>query len=234
VSEPQKSVTPARINAAQRNVAGNSSVQTNRLAGLYAITDERLIAEDDFEQVIESALQGGTRIIQYRDKSGDHKKRLRQASALHSLCERYHAICIINDDLELASEIDAHGVHLGKDDTSLATARKVLGPHAIIGVSCYNDLALALDAEKNSADYVAFGAFFSSPTKPHAAQADLEIISQAKQQLTIPVCTIGGITGSNIERVIKHGADMAAVISSLFSADDIELQARSLSQHFNH
>ena len=228
MSYPQESAATTRIDTAQINAA-----QPNRLAGLYAITDEKLIAEDRFAQIIESALQGGTNIIQYRDKSGDHKKRVRQASLLRSLCERYRAICIINDDLELAREVNAHGVHLGRDDSSLTAARQALGPDAIIGVSCYNDLALALAAEKNSADYVAFGAFFSSPTKPHAVNARLEIIALAKQQLTIPVCTIGGITGSNIERVIQQGADMAAVISSLFSADDIELQARSLSQHFN-
>lgn len=216
-------ITPAHFHPAHKN----------RLTGLYAITDEKLIAEDRFEQIIESALQGGTRIIQYRDKSANRQKRLQQASALLSLCERYQAVCIINDDLELASEINAHGVHLGKDDASLKEARQMLGPDAIIGVSCYNDLALALAAEKNSADYVAFGAIFSSPTKPLAVQAGLEIITLARQQLTIPVCTIGGITKNNIGQVIQHGADMAAVISSLFSADDIEFSARSLSQHFN-
>jgi len=232
VSEPQKSVTPAQINAAQINVTENNAVQTNRLAGLYAITDEKLIAEDDFEQIIESALLGGTNIIQYRDKSDDRKKRVRQASVLRALCEQYRAICIINDDIELATEVNAHGVHLGKDDTSLHKARQVLGPHAIIGVSCYNDLSLALDAEKNSADYVAFGAFFSSPTKPHAAQAKLELITQAKQQLTIPVCSIGGITDQNIALVVQHGTDMAAVISGIFSASDCRLAAQNLSQHF--
>jgi thiamine-phosphate pyrophosphorylase len=227
VSQPQASITPAQINTVQINTA-----KTNRLAGLYAITDAELIDEDHFEQIIESALQGGTNIIQYRDKSGDHKKRVRQASVLRSLCERYQAVCIINDDLELAREVNAHGVHLGRDDAALASARQVLGPGAIIGISCYTDLALALDAEKNSADYVAFGAFFSSPTKPHAAQAELEIISQAKQQLTIPVCAIGGITDKNIGLVIRHGANMAAVISGLFSSSDIKGCAQKLSRHF--
>jgi thiamine-phosphate pyrophosphorylase len=222
VISPQKSSATAQTNLAQKN----------RLTGLYAITDEKLIAEDVFDHAIESALQGGTKIIQYRDKSADRQKRLQQASALVSLCTRYQAICIINDDIELAREVNAHGVHLGKDDASLKEARQTLGPDAIIGVSCYNDLALALEAEKNSADYVAFGAIFSSPTKPHAAQAELDMITQAKQQLFIPVCTIGGITDKNIGLVIQHGADMAAIISGLFSADDIEQRARSLSQHF--
>jgi len=223
VTTPQKSFATARTHPAK----------TNRLTGLYAITDEKLIAEDEFDQVIESALQGGTKIIQYRDKSTDRKKRLQQARTLRSLCERYQAICIINDDLELARAVNAHGIHLGKDDTSLNEARQILGIDAIIGVSCYDDLALALDAEKNSADYVAFGAMFSSPTKPHAVKVGLEMISLAKQQLTIPVCTIGGITDNNIELVIRHGADMAAVISGLFSAGDIEHTARNLSQYFN-
>jgi thiamine-phosphate pyrophosphorylase len=223
VIAPQKSASPVQATPSHKN----------RLSGLYAITDEKLIAEDRFDRIIESALQGGTRIIQYRDKSADQQKRLQQARVLRSLCERYQAICIINDDIELASEVNAHGIHLGKDDVSLKQARQMLGKDAIIGVSCYNELALALEAEKNSADYVAFGAIFSSPTKPHAAQAGLEIIIQAKQQLTIPVCTIGGITDKNIDLVIQSGADMAAVISGLFSHDDIELSARNLSQQFN-
>lgn len=219
---PQKSTSPAQTNSDHKN----------RLTGLYAITDEQLIAEEKFDRIIESALQGGTKIIQYRDKSVDRQKRLQQAGVLRSLCERYRAICIINDDLELATAVNAHGVHLGKNDISLKEARQILGADAIIGVSCYNDLALALEAEKNSADYVAFGAFFTSPTKPHALNAELSLITRAKRQLSIPVCAIGGITDKNIQQLIQQGTDMAAVISSLFSADDVRHRADMLSSRF--
>ena len=210
-----------------------TSTHADKLKGLYAITDEHLIAEAHFIPMVELALQGGARIIQYRDKSDHHQKRLTQASALRAICNQYQATLIINDDIELASTVNADGVHLGKDDSQITEARQVLGDNRIIGISCYNDINLAINAEKNSADYVAFGAMFSSPTKPEAVTANLEIISAAKQQLSIPVCVIGGITGNNIQQVIQHGADMTAVISSLFSTDDIKHRAQKLSQHFN-
>ncbi|NOQ89509.1 MAG: thiamine phosphate synthase [Gammaproteobacteria bacterium] len=203
-----------------------------RLKGLYAITDERLIDEQHFIQSVEYALQGGCRIIQYRDKSSKQNKRLQQAHALRSICNKHQAILIINDDVELASAVKADGVHLGKDDRAIQTAREQLGSDAIIGISCYNDLTLAIDAEKNSADYVAFGTMFSSPTKPDAANASPKIIIEAKQRINIPVCAIGGITKENIQQVTQSGADMAAVISDLFSSKDIKNTAITLSRHF--
>jgi len=209
------------------------SNRKDQLKGLYAITDENLIAEKHFKQIVESALQGGAKIIQYRDKSDDQNKRLHQATELRLLCQQYNSLCIINDDIELAKTIDADGIHLGKNDGSLTRARQVLGRNAIIGISCYNDLNLATEAEKNQADYVAFGAIFPSPTKTDATVSGLDIISQAKQQLSIPVCTIGGITESNIQQVAQHGADMAAVISCLFANNNISLTAKNLSKYFH-
>ena len=211
------------------------SVQGHRhkLKGLYAITDQHLISASNFHRAVEQALQGGASIIQYRDKSNDRNKRLEQASTLCSLCHQYDALCIINDDIELAQAVEADGVHIGKDDQSLIHARETLGEYAIIGVSCYNDIGLALAAEKGSADYVAFGTMFSSPTKPDAVMATPNILSEAKRQLNIPVCGIGGITESNIHQLIQHNIDMAAVISCLFAADDIQQRARLLSQHFS-
>ena len=212
-----------------------TSKQTSdkELKGLYAITDQHLIAEQDFSKNVELALQGGTRIIQYRDKSDDTGKRINQAKALCLLCKEYNAISIINDDIELAKRVDADGVHLGKNDNAIAIARNVLGKQAIIGISCYNDLNLAIKAEKNNASYVAFGAMFASPTKPEADNASLETISLAKQQLSIPVCSIGGITTENIQQLITCGTDMAAVISSLFATVNIKETANELSKHFN-
>jgi thiamine-phosphate pyrophosphorylase len=204
----------------------------DRLKGLYAITDERLIAEEDFSDAIEAALMGGASIIQYRDKSDNQHKRLQQARTLRELCTRYAAIFIINDDIDLAKAVAADGVHLGRDDTALSSARQELGEDAIIGISCYNDIGLAVTAEQNSADYVAFGTMFSSPTKPDAVSAGPDMITQARKQLNIPICAIGGIDESNIHQLVKHHTDMAAVISSLFAADDIQQRARLLSQHF--
>jgi len=211
----------------------SQNAHPEKLKGLYAITDQQLITEENFSKSVEAALQGGTGIIQYRDKSDKQHKRFQQANLLRALCHQYHAICIINDDIELAKAVNAHGVHLGKSDTSLTVARQVLGDNAIIGVSCYNDLNRAIEAENNNADYVAFGAIFSSATKPAAGIAGLDIITEAKQQLSIPVCTIGGITQENIQQVIQRGADMTAVISGIFSTDDIKQAATGLSQFFN-
>lgn len=211
----------------------HTASHTGKLKGLYAITDEQLITEEHFSSTIELALQGGSRIIQYRDKSGNQQKRLQQASIVCSLCQQYQAISIINDDIELAKAVNADGVHLGKDDISIAQARQLLGEKSIIGISCYNDLNLAISAEKNNADYVAFGAMFSSPTKPDAKQASLELLTQASEQLTIPVCAIGGITKDNIRQLLLHKVDMAAVISSLFTSDDIKQTAENLSQYFD-
>jgi thiamine-phosphate pyrophosphorylase len=203
-----------------------------KLKGLYAITDERLIEQHNFIQTVDYALQGGSKIIQYRDKSCDPHKRLQQAKALRSLCDKFQAILIINDDIELAAAVDADGVHLGKDDLALEQARQRLGSDVIIGISCYNDLNLAIEAEKKGANYVAFGAIFSSSTKPDARQTSVDIIKKAKQKINIPVCAIGGISRKNIDQITRSGADMAAVINDLFASDDIKNSAMALSRHF--
>jgi len=214
-------------------VTAAANEHTGKLKGLYAITDEQLIAEKHFSSTIELALQGGARIIQYRNKSSNQQKRFQQASIVCSLCQQYQAISIINDDIELAKAVNADGVHLGKDDNSVLNAKQILGQQAIIGVSCYNDISQAITAEKNNADYVAFGAMFSSPTKPDAVYADPAILTDAKRLLSIPICAIGGITDKNIQQLIRHGADMAAVINSLFSSRDVKHRANILSQHFS-
>ena len=203
------------------------------LRGLYAITDEKLIPEAAFLATVEQALRGGTAIIQYRDKSGNEAKRLEQAAALRSLCGEHNACLIINDDIRLAIAVDADGVHLGEEDVSIEQARQMLGDEAIIGISCYNQLQRAVEAQAAGADYVAFGAVFASPTKPNARPASCELISEAKSQLDIPVCAIGGIDKSNVAQVIDSGADMTALISGLFSEADIRLTAKFISRLFD-
>ncbi len=204
-----------------------------KLRGLYAITDETLIPESAFPATVEQALRGGASIIQYRDKSGNEVKRLEQASALRGLCGEHNACLIINDDIRLAKAVDADGVHLGKDDVSIEQARLMLGDDVIIGVSCYNQLQSAIEAQTSGADYVAFGAMFTSPTKPNARSASCELISEAKSLLDIPVCAIGGIDKYNVQRVIDSGADMTALISGLFSEADIRLTAKYISRLFD-
>lgn len=208
----------------------------SKLRGLYAITDAALMAHN-FAEAIEKTLQGGSRIIQYRDKTANTDKRLQQALLIRRLCDQHQALFIVNDDIELALSSNADGVHLGKDDQGITAAREQLGERKIIGVSCYNQLQLAIDAEQAGADYVAFGAFFSSSIKPDAINAPVSLIHQAKAQIKVPVCCIGGITADNADQLIEAGSDMLAVISDIFNpvnADqDVKLASRCISQLFS-
>jgi thiamine-phosphate pyrophosphorylase len=205
----------------------------HQLQGLYAITDASLIPEQRFSATIEQALKGGARIIQYRDKSSDGDKRRQQARDIKALCEKYNAVFIVNDDLALTLEVDADGVHIGNHDTALNDARAQLGQDKIIGVSCYNDFQLALQAQANGADYIAFGSFFSSNIKPDAKRADMDLLRRAKLEIILPVCAIGGITHNNANSLIQSGADMLAVISDVFETEQVEQAAQAFSSLFS-
>jgi len=188
-----------------------------RLSGLYAITNENLMPKEHFIHMAETALSSGVSVLQYRDKSSDKNKRLHQARALKALCDQYNAILIINDDISLTKQVDADGIHIGKNDLSLDETRNQLGPEKIIGVSCYNKISLAENAINNGADYIAFGSFFGSSIKPDAPHASSDLITSIKQHHDTPVCCIGGITTENHLPLLQAGADMLAVISDIFS-----------------
>lgn len=206
---------------------------THNLHGLYAITDANLMPEDQtILASVSAALRGGARTVQYRDKSSDHSKRLRQATALAELCRSYGVPLLINDDVELAMKCGADGVHLGQEDGSLAYARGRMGDRAIIGITCHDRLDLALAAEAGGADYLAFGAFFPSSTKPDAKPAPVELLTEARTRLRLPIVAIGGLSVDNANQVINAGADMVAVIHALFAHDDIEAQARAFDRLF--
>ncbi|AJO80830.1 thiamine phosphate synthase [Pseudomonas sp. MRSN 12121] len=191
-----------------------------KLRGLYAITDSQLLA-GKFLQYVEAALDGGVTLLQYRDKSDDEARRLREAEALQRLCQRYKTQLIINDDAELAARIGV-GVHLGQTDGPLTPARALLGRQAIIGSTCHARLELAEQAASEGASYVAFGRFFNSNTKPGAPTASLELLDQARTRLSLPICAIGGITLENAAPLVAHGADLLAVIHGLFGADSAQ------------
>ena len=202
------------------------------LSGLYAITDAGLIAPEHFPAAIRAALCGGAKIIQYRDKSNDREQRFHQATIIQALCKQHGALLIINDDVELARDVDADGVHIGLDDRPIQDARTILGRERIIGVSCYNQLTLAEQAAHDGADYIAFGSFFNSPTKPRAVNADVSLL-QAARRFDVPLCAIGGITLENASALIDAGADMVAVISAVFGSEDIELTCHQFKQLFS-
>lgn len=193
--------------------------------GLYAITDAQLIPDDRLLDAVEQALLGGAQLIQYRDKSDDATRRLTQARQLNALCRRYQIPLLINDDVELAAAVGAAGAHIGKDDPALATARARLGENALIGVSCYNRLDLALAAEQAGADYVAFGAVFPSPTKPTEIRASMALLREARAALRTPIVAIGGITPDNAPLLLDVGADALAVVSGVFGQPDIRAAA---------
>lgn len=197
----------------------------NRLSGLYAVTPD----DDDTGRLsarVKAALVGGAALVQYRNKRAPATLRREQAGALLALCRQHHAPLIINDHLDLALELDADGVHLGGDDGSVSKARAMLGPHKVIGASCYNVMQKALAAEREGADYIAFGSFFASGVKPDAVHAPLDLLVEAKRRGSLPIVAIGGITLANAPQLIAAGADMVAVISALFDAPDIKIAAQ--------
>ena len=204
----------------------------SRVTGLYAIADTQYLDDAHLTDAVTQAIAGGVRVIQYRDKKHSAVERARQASELAALCRQHDALFIINDDVALAKAAQADGVHLGRDDASPARARKQLGPRAIIGVSCYNELARAEMAEKQGADYVAFGRFFPSRTKPQAVPASLDLLREAKKKLRIPLVAIGGITPENGASLIAAGADALAVIEGVFGQPDIKAAAMRYAQLF--
>lgn len=201
------------------------------ISGLYLVTpdcdDTSLLCSQ-----VQQALQGGVSIVQYRHKTASEALRLEQASALLNLCRRANIPLLINDHVPLAAALDADGVHVGQDDHAIAAARDVLGTGKIIGASCYNRFELAEQAQTAGADYVAFGACYPSPTKPHAPRATVDLFTQARRLLAVPVVGIGGITLDNAPPLIAAGADALAVISDIFQAVDIAARCRQYQSLF--
>jgi len=194
---------------------------------LYGITDSQLLSGAKLFEAVNAALKGGCKLVQYRDKSNDQPRRLAEAKTLLALCVKHEARLIINDDVGLAQEVGAHGVHLGQDDKNPVAARIILGNNAIIGVTCHDSLTLAERAIKDTANYIAFGRFFSSNTKPDASPAPLNLLTEARAKFpNTPIAAIGGITLENTKIVLDAGADLIAVCHSLFAAEDIETQAK--------
>jgi len=198
------------------------------ISGLYAVTPD-LADTSTLLGMVEAAVAGGARLLQYRNKTADAALKLEQARALGALCRRRQVPLIINDHLDLALTVDAEGLHLGSEDGSVEEARSRLGPDKLLGVSCYRRIENACDAARLGADYVAFGGFFPSRVKPSAVRAPLSLLGDAKRLQPLPVVAIGGITVDNAPQLISAGADSVAVISALFDTPDIKATARCFS-----
>jgi len=195
-----------------------------KLAGLYAITPDEPGTEILVRKVAQ-ALQGGASVVQYRNKTAGPALRREQGRALAALCREANACFIVNDDLALALELDADGLHLGGGDGDLAQARRQLAPGKLLGASCYDRIELAGAAVRAGADHLAFGAVFASSTKPDTVRAPLALFAEAHRRFPLPLVAIGGITLQNAAQVFAAGADAVAVISDLFDADDIAERA---------
>ncbi|HVF33882.1 MAG TPA: thiamine phosphate synthase [Candidatus Saccharimonadia bacterium] len=199
--------------------------------GLYLLTRETrdtaaLLA------TVRAAIDGGAVLVQYRDKSNDAASRSAQARALVALGHATGVPILVNDDVSLARECGAAGVHLGRDDVPFDEARRALGPGALIGVSCYDTLERAQDAARHGASYVAFGSFHASPTKPGAVRAVPSLL-EAARGLPVPIVAIGGITPENGAALVAAGADLLAVSSAVFDAPDPRAAAFALTSLFH-
>lgn len=199
------------------------------IRGLYAITDPTLTPGDSLFSACEQALRGGARLLQYRDKTAEPALKRRRARQLRALCRDHGVLFLINDDPRLAAEAEADGVHVGQQDMAVAEARELLGDGALIGVSCHQDPELARRMVAAGADYVAFGRFFPSRTKPEASPASVSVLATPLQ---VPKVAIGGVTPDNAAPLVRAGASALAVIHALFASNDIEGTARAFARLF--
>ncbi|MGG7047534.1 MULTISPECIES: thiamine phosphate synthase [unclassified Campylobacter] len=196
------------------------------MSEIYALSDDILSPDELIINHAREILKSGVKLYQYRCKK--ENKNVKIAQELLSLCQEFGAKFIINDDVEFAKKIGTNAVHIGKDDDSLIKAHEILGKDAFVGVSCYNDLDLALKAEQNGASYAAFGAVFPSLTKPNTTSVSLEMIKKAKQILKIPVCVIGGINASNIAQLIELQVDYIAIVRAIYEPNTITKNIENL------
>lgn len=209
----------------------SQNIRALAISGLYALTPDSTDTAALLQRV-RLALEGGVKVLQYRNKIADAALRLSQARALREMTQQFGVIFIVNDDAQLAALVDADGVHLGATDGEIEATRALLGHDKLIGVSCYNQLSLAHSAVKAGADYVAFGAFYASSVKPDAAVATLDLLRNARAELNVPIVAIGGIGADNGAALVQAGADALAVISAVFDAADIQLAAKNLAKLF--
>lgn len=196
---------------------------------LYAITDRHWLNGETLYQQVEKALKGGVTFLQLREKNLDEEDFMKEARKIKALCKKYKVPLIINDNVEIAREIDADGVHVGQSDMEAGDVRDRLGPDKIIGVSCKN-VEQALLAKKHGADYLGVGAMYPTGTKKDATAVTTEALSEICQAVDIPVVAIGGINKNRLEPLKGTGVDGVAVVSAIFAAEDIEKATRELKE----
>jgi thiamine-phosphate pyrophosphorylase len=201
------------------------------LRGLYVIIDPDVASGRDEVEVARQALAGGARLIQLRDKRREKGVQLPIARALRDLCQEHGALFIVNDHVDLALAVEAHGVHVGQKDLPVSVVRRLVPQEMIVGCST-NNPEEAGRAEADGADYVSVGRLFPTGSKADTRPATTETVQAVKAAVSLPVCAIGGISDSNIDEVVAAGADMAAVIAAVVAAPDVQEAARGLAARF--
>jgi thiamine-phosphate pyrophosphorylase len=204
-----------------------------KLSGLYPLSDSSLVSYADLPFALELMFHSGVTIFQLREKCHDKSHIFDTCRYIRTLCDEYGALFIVDDDVEFAAMVGADGAHIGKDDMSIEEARAILGHDKIIGVSCYGDLDRAINMQKRGADYVAFGSFYPSSTKPNASVVGKSVLMSAKELLDIPICAIGGISSDKALEIIGAGADMIAVISDIWNAPNLREKIEEYRKIFN-
>ena len=194
---------------------------------LYAVTDRAWVGKQTLYEQVESALKGGATCVQLREKELDDTAFLNEAIQVRELCRAYHVPFIINDNVEMAVRCGADGVHIGQDDMSLLDVRRIVGEAMIVGVSAHT-VDGAVEAVKNGADYLGAGAVFSTSTKLDVSVLSHEVLRNICRAVTVPVVAIGGIHKENIARLSGSGVDGVALVSAIFSAEDIEAECKEL------
>jgi len=217
-----------------RRVCYDSRMETrarDKLRGLYVIIDPAVIAGRDEIDIARQAIEGGARLIQLRDKSRSKDDQLPVAEVLQRLCADTGTMFIVNDHVDVALAVGAHGVHVGQTDLPVEAVRRIVPPAMIIGCST-NNPDEARQAEVDGADYVSVGRLFETRSKDDTRPATLDTLRAVKAAVSVPVCAIGGINESNVDEVIAAGADMVAVIAAVVAAPEVSLAARRLAERF--
>lgn len=194
---------------------------------LYAVTDSMWLGDRTLPEVVKEALEGGATFLQIREKNLAYPEFVKLATEVKAVTDAYHIPYVVDDDVELAKEIDADGVHIGQSDLALVEARRVLGPDKIIGVSAHS-VAEAMEAEKNGADYLGVGSVFNTSTKLDAEAVSKATLKAICEAVSIPVVAIGGIQKDNMLQLKGTKVDGVAVVSAIFAAPDIEKAAKEL------
>lgn len=196
---------------------------------LYAVTDRSWLHGSTLYEQAEKALQGGVTCLQLREKNLSGWELRKEASGLKELCARYHVPFLINDDVALAKEIDADGVHVGQDDMEASAVRGILGPDKMIGVSA-KTVEQALRAQEQGADYIGVGAVFPTGTKKDAVNISYAQLKEVCAAVSIPAVAIGGITKENLTKLTGSGICGIAVVSAVFAQPDIACAAEELKE----